>query len=168
MPTAFTHASTITRTAAQAGINANGKFLLWASSSENNSNDLMCIRAHCKFGPVTPDFGDIIRDFEIDAVIEGQYGSQWVTIARSYTPFRDTRRATEHVIVMQPNMVVVDVGVPEITADMLGNEFTATSRQAGKLAGTWRSALYVTERGFGTPGAFASLTFSVFGEIYDV
>jgi hypothetical protein len=168
MPTVFTHASNVVRTATDAGVDENGKFQLWTSSQENNSNDNTSVRAHFKFGPLDPDFGNVIRDFEVAAVIEAKYGTEWVTIARSFTPFRDTRRATEHVIIMQPNMIVTDVGIPDIDADELGNEFSATSRSAGKMAQYWRTALYVTERGFGTPGAFVSLNFSVFGEIYNV
>jgi hypothetical protein len=172
MPTNFSLATNLTRSAIDAnsgaGVNANGRYLLWASAQQNNSNDLTSIRAHVQMSAIVPDFGDAPRNYEVETAIEGKYDNAWVRIARSFVPFRDTRRAREHVIVMQPNLVVVDVGVPDIDADLDGNEFSAKSSQAGKMPRDWRVAMYLVERGYGTPGAFQSITFSVVGEIYNV
>ncbi len=160
-------ATDVVRTAADAGLTANGTALLWCSADQNNSTGQKSLRLVVRYDNVSPDFGSVPLTFELVAVVETKIGSKWSKSAYQFQPYRNSLGAEEHIIMLQPDAVVIDQGIPDVI--YYGDEEQALiHRQQGKLGDVWRACVYVTERGYGGPGAFASVKLTALAETFDV
>ena len=161
-------------TAADAGVDGNGSFDLAISQEINNAQTaLRSLQLVMRYDNVVPEapqlVGDPAQTFDISAIVEGKSeGGQWFPIAYQFSPFRAAFQGAERIIQLQPNVVVIDLGVDDI---IYVNDATRAriSRQQGSVPDTaFRVKVSVTERGFGGPGAFQQVKLSGFGELFDV
>lgn len=155
-------------------VTSDGTFKLAVSAPVSNSQGaLRSLRLVLRYDSITPDAPELPEDpsqtFDISAIVEGrgEDGTQWFPVAYQFSPFKATYQGRERIIILQPNILVLDLGVDDI---IFVNDATRArvSRQQGAVPDTeMRVALSVTERGFGQGGAFQSVKISGFGELFD-
>lgn len=153
-------------TAAELGINGNGTYELALSAEQTNSTALRSLKLVMEYADILPNvlpFG-----FDIDCIVEGQFGSKWVPVAYQFSPFNRPTRGPTRIIQLQPEIAGFDAGVDDI---IYANDMTIAriSRQQGILPeSNFRVKVTVTERDFGGAGAFQSVKLSGMGEAFNV
>lgn len=170
----FTLWNNQTITALDAGVNANGTFHLATSAEISNSQSaLRSLQLILRYDSVIPEApqlaGEPAQTFDISAIVEGRSedGTQWFPIAYQFSPFRSSFQGSERILMLQPNIIVIDLGVDDVIYVNDGVR-ARVSRQQGAVPDTaFRVCVTVTERGYGGGGAFQSVTLTGFGELFD-
>jgi hypothetical protein len=161
----FNLASDVIKTAANIGINGNGIYTVWTSQTQQNPTDLTSLRTIIDYKDTSPTYGENPITFEISALIESQNNGNWFPVAYQFEPFRTADQGKKRILLLQPDISTFDSGIDDII--YVGGETIARiSRQQGKLGPSWRARIIVLENGYGSPGAFQSLTFNVYGEVF--
>ncbi len=155
------------------GVSSNGEYELLNSGPLDNNGDYNSLRLVVEYKDILPEDDAIANSFYLTAVVEASNGltgasEAWFPIAYQFRGYRKAFQGTIREIILQPNLVVIDQGVDDVT--FVGNETKARiSRQQGKLPDTdWRVRVLLTEEGHGGPGAFASGKITVYGERFNV
>ena len=157
-------------TASGAGINANGTYELATSDGVNNAvGGFRSLKLIMEYSDISPDFGVNPQTFDIDSVVEGYNSNllRWYPVAYQFTAYRNPMNGNTRIIQLQPSLSGFDAGVDDIM--WVGDSTLArVSRQQGNLPDTqFRVRITVTERGYGGPGAFQSVSISAYGEAFD-
>lgn len=158
-------------------VTGNGTFLLSSSASINNSvGSLKSLKLVTEYSNISPDFGENPQTFDLDVVVEGQFGTRWFPIAYQFSPYRNSFNGDQRIIQLQPNIAGFDAGVDDVV--FVGDSTIARiSRQQGSLPDSaFRMCILITERGYVEetpgvwvpgPGSFQGVTISALGEAFD-
>lgn len=158
------------QTFTNSGITGNGTFDLAISGTQSNTIGLKSLRLVCEYVSASPSSN--LRNFDLLCLIDSSNGlsgasKKWFPMAYHFEPFRRDNKGMIRNILMQPDMVVIDVGIDDVL-QVGGDSVSRISRQQGKLGPEFRVRLSLTEFDFGGPGAFQSVTVNVYGEKFDV
>ena len=151
------------------GITGNGVWHLATSTEQPNATGLNSIRVVCEYESVTPASND--REFDLTCIVESSNGEtgaaqKWFPIAYQFDPFRRDIKGKTRELILQPSIVVIDMGVDD-GIQLGGDTVARISRQQGKLGDDFRVCIVLHEQDYGGPGAFQSATISVYGERFN-
>lgn len=140
---------------------------MYTSSNIQNSNNLPSVRLVVDWANIVPDSSvNVQKTFSLTVVLESLIGSSWFPIAYQFEPYRSPGYGDKRILVLQPDISTFDAGIDDIV--WVGEETLARiSRQQGKAAATMRIRVVLNEQQPGGPGAFQSVSLSVYGELYD-
>ena len=152
-------------------ITENGRHQLYTSPSVSNASGNSgylydSLRLVIDYENLNPD---LRTEFDIQAIVESSNGEdgadqRWFPVAYQFEPFYRSDFGPKREILLQPNLIVIDVGIDDIV--YVGGFEAAVSRQQGKLGSDFRVVLILNERGFGTPEAFSGVDVSIYGEMF--
>lgn len=159
-----------TRTAADAGVSANGDYDLFVSAPVTNVLDQWtAARIVIDYEAAVPDWYSVGRNWDIFAVIEannGQSGAnqRFFPIAYQFEPYRNPGQGKQRVLLFGQQVPNAE-GVDDIV--YIGGVVARISRQSSKVLTDFRVRLSLREYGFGTPQAFQSVTVSIYGDLFN-
>lgn len=156
-----------TITASEIGVNGNGEFELACSNQLSNNNNLTALRLVVDYESGVPESS--VRNWDIFCVVEGNNGEsgpnqRFFTIGHQFEPYRRDINGKRRILLIGQNVPNAE-GVDDIV--FIGTPVERISRQSSKLPQEFRVRMTLRELGYGTSGAFQSITLSVYGEKFD-
>lgn len=143
-------------------ITENGVYTLYTSTTQNNSNNIPCMRMVVEYHELLP----LEVPGGIGLIVESINGTNWFPIAYQFESYRNSDQGTQRIISLQPNMSTFDDGIDSII--YVGDRTVARlSRQQGTVGSSFRVRLIINEQLFGTANAFQSARISIYGELHD-
>ena len=143
----------------------NGVFTLFTSQTINNSVGLSCARIVIDYSNSNP-IDPVGHTYGVTGILEGVQDGVWYPLAYQFESFRGTPfNGPQRVITIQPDIQSFDAGIDD---NMWIGEYTTAriSRQQGRVSGSIRFRLLLSERGFGTSTAFQAITVRAIMELY--
>lgn len=149
-------------------VNSNGKFIVNISPTISNpsNEETNSIVLDVLFSNFSPDPETTVPGWSIRAVVESSNGAGlWRPVGVQFEPLRNPAQGSRQIIIIQPNIINFDEGIP---IDVWDGEAVSSriNRQQGILGNDFRVVLEVIETKYGTLDALQSFNVRMTGERY--
>jgi len=150
-------------------IDRNATFDVLVSQAQPNNGAMAGIKLVAEFDSFVPDpAAEVPTNFNLVVSLESSNnnGQTWFPLVTQFQPLVNPELGDKIILIAAPNIFNPDEGVP--FDDWNGARvISRTSRRQETLGASYRVRVYLTENGYGTPGAFQSCRVSISGERFD-
>jgi hypothetical protein len=146
-------------------VTGNGKFTVRTTASQNNNTARDSILVDVSFSDFILN-GGTSPGWSVRCVLESSDGNgNWHRVGAMFEPLRSIEQGARNLVVVQPNIINFDEGIPIDEWDGQAVAYRI-HRQQGVLGQDYRFRFEVIETKFATPDALVSFKVKLFGQRY--